>query len=128
MRGRRIGGLSSRVGEHPADGLRVPALPAVLSVPTAAAGLLLAGRCAGCLLSDSRGRARHGRPEAPTASGTSLDVVSLGESSVVDEARADGCEGEEVFWLAFVATVEPAAAGEPGHGPFDDPSMTSEPL
>ncbi|MEU3317477.1 hypothetical protein ABZ743_33075, partial [Streptomyces sp. NPDC006662] len=32
-----------------------------------------------------------------------LDVVSLGESAVVDEAGGDSGEGEEVFRLALVA-------------------------
>ncbi|MER7309880.1 hypothetical protein, partial [Streptomyces griseoluteus] len=32
-----------------------------------------------------------------------LDVVSFGESSVVDEAGGDGCEREEVLGFPFVA-------------------------
>jgi hypothetical protein len=31
-------------------------------------------------------------------------------------------EGEEVLCLAFAAAVEPAAVGEPGHGPLNNPS------
>jgi hypothetical protein len=45
---------------------------------------------------------------------------------VADECRGDGDEGKEVFGLAFVATVESAAAGEPGHGAFDNPAVSSE--
>jgi hypothetical protein len=37
-------------------------------------------------------------------------------------------EGEEVFGLALVATVEPSASGQPGHGPLDHPPVTAEPL
>src|SRR5687768_14117076 len=47
-----------------------------------------------------------------------LDVVSFGESAVADEGAGDGGEGEEVFGLAFVAAVQAAAAGQPGHGAF----------
>jgi len=54
------------------------------------------------------------------------EVVSFGESAVADEGAGDACEGQEVVGLAFVSAVEAAAAGEPGHGSFDDPSVTSQ--
>lgn len=50
------------------------------------------------------------------------------ESAVADEGAREAGEGEEVLSLAFVAAVESAAAGEPGHGPFDGPAVSSEPL
>ncbi len=53
---------------------------------------------------------------------------STDESAVTDEGRGYAGEGKEVFSLAFVAAVESAAAGEPGHGPLDDPSVASESL
>jgi hypothetical protein len=33
---------------------------------------------------------------------------------------------QDVTGLAFVAAVEPSAAGEPGHGAFDGPAMAAE--
>jgi len=47
---------------------------------------------------------------------------------VTDEDAGDGGEGKEVVRLAFVAAVEPAAASEPGHGPFDGPAMAAQSL
>lgn len=47
-----------------------------------------------------------------------LRVISFGESAVADEGAGDAGEGEEVVGFAFVAAVESAAAGEPGHGAF----------
>lgn len=37
-------------------------------------------------------------------------------------------KGEEVVGFAFVASVEASAAGEPGHGAFDGPAVTAQPL
>lgn len=45
-----------------------------------------------------------------------------------DEQTVLGDEGEEVFGLALGSAVEPTAAGEPGHGPLDNPAVTAEPL
>ena len=55
------------------------------------------------------------------------DVVSLGESAVDDEGCGNADEGEEVFGLEFVAAVQAAAVGQPGHRPFDDPAVSAEP-
>lgn len=44
------------------------------------------------------------------------------------EGRGDGGEGEEVFRLALVAAVEASAAGQPGHGPFHNPSVPAPSL
>ncbi|WP_406066905.1 helicase associated domain-containing protein [Streptomyces sp. NBC_01077] len=57
-----------------------------------------------------------------------VDVISFGESAVADEGTGDGCEGEEVLCFAFVASVESAAAGEPGHGALDGPSAAAQSL
>lgn len=54
--------------------------------------------------------------------------VHTDESAVADEGHGYAGEGKEVFSLAFVAAVESAAAGEPGHGSLDDPSVAPEPL
>ena len=54
--------------------------------------------------------------------------VHTDKSAVADEGCGYAGEGEEVFCLAFVAAVESAAAGEPGHGPFDGPAVPPEPL
>lgn len=62
------------------------------------------------------------------AAGRLLDVISFGESAVADEGAGDASEGEEVFGFAFVAAVEAAAAGEPGHGPFYGPAVAAQPL
>jgi len=58
----------------------------------------------------------------------SLEVVSFGESSVADEGAGDAGEGQEVLGFAFVAAVESAAAGKPGHGAFDRPAVPAESL
>lgn len=50
------------------------------------------------------------------------------ESAVADEGAGDAGEGEEVVGLAFVASVEAAAAGEPGHGAFHGPAVAAQPL
>lgn len=47
---------------------------------------------------------------------------------MADEGCGYADEGEEVLGLASVAAVQTSAAGQPGHGPFDDPAMTAEPL
>ncbi len=52
----------------------------------------------------------------------------MDESAVADEGCGYADEGEEVFGLALVAAVEPTAAGEPGHGPFDDPPVAAQSL
>jgi hypothetical protein len=54
--------------------------------------------------------------------------VHTDESAVTNEGCGYACEGEEMFCLAFVAAVKPAAAGEPGHGPLNNPSVAAEPL
>lgn len=45
---------------------------------------------------------------------------------MADECCGDGDEGQEVFGLAFVATVRSAADGKPGNGPFHDPAVPSD--
>jgi hypothetical protein len=50
------------------------------------------------------------------------------EPAVADESADDAGEGEEVLGFALVASVETAAAGEPGHGAFDGPAVTAQPL
>ena len=57
-----------------------------------------------------------------------LEVISFGESAVADEGAGDAGEGEEVVGFAFVAAVEAAAAGEPGHGAFDGPAVAAQSL
>lgn len=47
---------------------------------------------------------------------------------MADEGCGYADEGEEVFGLALVTAVEPTAAGEPGHGPFDDPPVAAQSL
>lgn len=54
--------------------------------------------------------------------------VHTDESAVTDEGCGFPSEGKEMFRLAFVAAVEPAAASKPGHGPLDTPSVAAEPL
>ena len=44
--------------------------------------------------------------------------VHTDEPAVTDEGCGYAGEGKEMFCLAFVAAVEPTAAGEPGHGPL----------
>jgi hypothetical protein len=41
---------------------------------------------------------------------------------VADEGCGDADEGEEVLGLAFVAAVQAAASGQPGHGSFGYPA------
>lgn len=46
------------------------------------------------------------------------------------EADAQGRyanESKEMLGLAFVAAVQASAAGQPGHGSFDDPTVAAEP-
>jgi hypothetical protein len=45
-----------------------------------------------------------------------------------DKGGGDGDEGQEVVGAAFVAAVEPPAAGRPGDGPLDDPAVAAQPL
>lgn len=54
--------------------------------------------------------------------------VRTDESAVADKGCGYADEGEEMFRLAFVTVVESTAAGEPGHGPFNNPSVAAEPL
>jgi hypothetical protein len=54
--------------------------------------------------------------------------VHTDESAVTDEGCGYAGEGKEMFCLAFIAAVESAAAGEPGNGPFNNPSVAAEPL
>jgi hypothetical protein len=60
--------------------------------------------------------------------GLHLEVISFGESAVADEGAGDAREGEEVVGFAFVASVEAAAAGEPGHRAFNGPAMAAQAL
>ncbi len=53
--------------------------------------------------------------------------VRTDESALADQGCGDADEGEEVFGLAFVAAAESAAADQPGHRPFDDPAVASQP-
>jgi hypothetical protein len=55
-----------------------------------------------------------------------LEVISIGESALADEGAGDTGEGEEVVGFAFVASVESAAAGKPGHGAFDSPAVAAK--
>lgn len=65
-----------------------------------------------------------------------LDDVSVGGAAVTDEGRGYADEPKEVFGLAFVAAVKPAAptqpasqpAGQPGHSTLDYPPVAAEPL
>jgi hypothetical protein len=52
----------------------------------------------------------------------------MAEPPVTDEGAGDTRESEEMLGLALTMTVETAAAGEPGHGAFDRPTVTSQPL
>jgi hypothetical protein len=54
--------------------------------------------------------------------------IQATESAVADEDCGCADEGEEVFGLAFVAAVEPAAAGQPGHGSLNHPAVPAQPL
>lgn len=47
---------------------------------------------------------------------------------MADEGCGYSDEGEEVLGLAFVATVQAAAAGQPGNRPFDHPAVAAQPL
>jgi hypothetical protein len=58
----------------------------------------------------------------------SLDVISIGESAVADEGAGNAREGEEVLGFALVASMESAAAGEPGHGAFNGPAVAAQSL
>lgn len=51
--------------------------------------------------------------------------VDTDESAVTDEGCGYAGEGKEMFCLAFVAAVESAAAGEPGNGPLNNPSVAA---
>lgn len=65
-------------------------------------------------------------PKAFHARGTHLNVTRRACGS--DEGAGDASEGEEVVGFAFVASVEAAAAGEPGHGAFYAPTVTAQSL
>lgn len=54
--------------------------------------------------------------------------MSFGEAAVTDEGCGYADEGEKVVSFAFVAAVEPTAAGEPGHAPLDNPPVAAESL
>lgn len=47
---------------------------------------------------------------------------------MADEGCGYADDGEEVFGLVLVTTVEPSAAGRPGHGSLDHPAMTAQSL
>ena len=57
-----------------------------------------------------------------------FEVISIGEPAVADEGAGDAREGEEVVGFALVASVETAAACEPGHGAFDGPAVAAQSL
>lgn len=57
-----------------------------------------------------------------------MGTLSADQTTGADEGCGYADEGEEVVRLAFVATAKSAAAGEPGHGSFDDPSVAAQPL
>lgn len=67
-------------------------------------------------------------PAAPAA----RRLVPSGESAVAEERAGDAGEGQEAAGLAFVASVEASASGEPGHdarrpGPDRPPPSGSRP-
>lgn len=52
---------------------------------------------------------------------------SDGQPTEADAQGRYANEGKEMLGLAFVAAVQASAAGQPGHGSFDDPSVAAEP-
>jgi hypothetical protein len=74
------------------------------------------------------------------AHGTSSSNTSAPyELSLTPPVLADSCNrqlvqpdqsavADENCGYAFIAAVEPSAAGQPGHGSLDHPSITAQPL
>lgn len=54
--------------------------------------------------------------------------LQAGESAVADEGCGYADEGKEVFSIAFVASVEPTAAGQPGHCWLKHPPVPAQQL
>ncbi len=54
--------------------------------------------------------------------------IQAGESAVADEGCGYADEGKEVLGLAFVASVQPVAARQSGHGSFHHPSVPAQSL
>lgn len=48
------------------------------------------------------------------------------EPAIADHGYGDANEGEEMLGLALVATVQAAAAIQPGLGAFDDPATLTQ--
>ena len=79
---------------------------------------------------------RHHRARVRPRSDTSfcwsrcrLDRVlcgEAGESFVATEGCGEAEKCQVVAGVAFVAVIEPAVSGQPGHGPFDDPPSASQ--
>ncbi|WP_162688410.1 MULTISPECIES: hypothetical protein [unclassified Streptomyces] len=63
--------------------------------------------------------------EVFVALSVSDEILAL---TLPESGSAGGFGWAGMFCLAFVSAVEPTAAGEPGHGPFDDPSVAAESL
>jgi hypothetical protein len=62
------------------------------------------------------------------ADSCSRPTGSSDQSAVADEDCGYADEGEEVFSFAFVTAVQASAARQPGHGSFDHPPMSAQPL
>jgi hypothetical protein len=64
---------------------------------------------------------------APVERGVArLDVISFGESAVADEGAGDAGERQEMLGFAFVAAVQSATSGEPGHRAFHGPAVAAQ--
>jgi hypothetical protein len=48
------------------------------------------------------------------------------ESFVATEGCGEAEKHQVVAGVAFVAVIEPAVSGQPGHGPLDDPPSASQ--
>lgn len=55
-------------------------------------------------------------------------VASSFQAAVADEGCGYADEGEEVLGLAFVASVQTPATGQPGHGSLDHPAVAAQSL
>ncbi len=70
-------------------------------------------------------------PKKPNKNVTLLDRVLCGEadeSLVAADGGGESEKGQVVAGVAFVAVVESAVAGEPGHGSLDHPPAAAKPL
>lgn len=74
-------------------------------------------------------RAKMAQRRTEAALSSPLDRVLHGqfeESLVAAECGCQSEKGRVVAWFPLIAVIVSAVAGQPGHGPFDDPPSTAE--